>query len=283
MIKKLNKIALIGKTNSGKSTLINSIIGEKITISNRKINTTIEIIIGIKNIKNTQLIFYDTPGSNFLKTNNLSQKKFKIALWEAIEQVDVLIYLVDATKYNYENIKSDISKLCEVKKIVLVAFNKIDLIKNHRILSYIDELKDIKEIKKFFIISGKFNDGINEVIDFLILKSYHSDWLYNNNEITDKDDKYIANECTRNAMLYFLNKEIPYNLNITNKIFKYLKNNDLKIKQIIQISNTRHKSIILGKNGSTIKRIREKSQKDIKKIFNTKIHLYLQIILENDK
>ena len=68
---------------------------KNITISNRKINTTIEIIIGIKNIKNTQLIFYDTPGSNFLKTNNLSQKKFKIALWEAIEQVDVLIYLVD--------------------------------------------------------------------------------------------------------------------------------------------------------------------------------------------
>ncbi len=87
MNKKLLKVALLGKTNAGKSTLINSLIGEKISIVNKKINTTQESIIGIKNIDNTQIVFYDTPGSNFLKTLNLNQKYLKINIWNAIDSV----------------------------------------------------------------------------------------------------------------------------------------------------------------------------------------------------
>ena len=99
MQNKLLKVALIGKTNAGKSTLINSLIGKKVSIINKKINTTQELILGIQTIHDTQIIFYDTPGINFLKTNNISQKKFKINLWEAIDTVDLLLYLVDVFKY----------------------------------------------------------------------------------------------------------------------------------------------------------------------------------------
>ena len=99
----------------------------------------------------------------------------------------------------------------------------------------------------------------------------------------NKDDIYITNECTRNAILKFLHKEIPYNIKIKNTLFKYLKNNDLKIKQSIELDNKRYKPIILGKNGNTIKRIRECSQKDIKSIINNNIHLYLQIDTKNAK
>ena len=94
MPNRLLKIALIGKTNAGKSTLINSFVGEKISIINKKINTTQDLILGIKNIGETQIIFYDTPGSNFLKTTNIFQKKLKINLWEAIESVDLMLYIV---------------------------------------------------------------------------------------------------------------------------------------------------------------------------------------------
>ncbi len=280
---KIIKIALIGKTNSGKSTLINKIVGEKISIINKKINTTQESLIGIKNYKDIQIIIYDTPGINFSKNSKTFNRNLKINLWSSIDEVDILVYIVDILRFNYKHIIQDIIKLSEVKKPILLLFNKIDLIDKNEILPKIDLLKEIKNITFFLPISAKKNIGINKFIKFISLKSYKSKWIYQENEITNKDDIYITNECTRNAILRYLHKEIPYNVKIKNVLFKYLKNNDLKIKQSIVLDNKRYKPIILGKNGNTIKRIRECSQKDIKSIINNNIHLYLQIDIKNAK
>ena len=102
-------------------------------------------------------------------------------------------------------------------------------------------------------------------------------WLYDDQQITNKDDVFISNECTRNSLLKYLHEEIPYRLNVKNIIFKFIKKNELKIKQSIEITNLRYKSIILGKNGQTIKRIRESSQIEISDILKVKVHLYLQV------
>lgn len=283
MQNKLLKVALIGKTNAGKSTLINSFIGEKVSIINKKINTTQELILGIQTINNTQIIFYDTPGINFLKSKNVSQKKFKVYLWEAIDTVDLLLYLVDVIKYNFDTISKDIKKISEVKKPIILVFNKIDLIKTKNILPLIKELKKIGLINDFFIISAKFNKGIKVLSDYLVSKTYNHKWIFKEQEITNKDEIYISNECTRNALLEYLHQEIPYNLEIKNILFRYLKNNDLKIKQSIQLNNHRYKPIILGRKGESIKRIRERSQKDIQNIFGCNIHLYLKVEIKNGK
>ena len=281
--KKIIKIALVGKTNAGKSTLINSLVGEKISIINKKINTTQEPILGIKNINATQVIFYDTPGSNFLKTTNLSQKKLKIHLWQSIDSVDFLIYLIDVVKYNFKEIEKEILKISEVGKPIILTFNKIDLIDNKKILPMIVELKKIDKIKDFFLISAKRKSGIDDFLTYLESKSYLNEWIYKNDEITDKDDIYISNECTRNAILEYIHQEIPYNIKVINNSFKFLKNHDLKIKQSIELLNSRYKAIILGKKGVIIKKIREKSQDDIKNIFNCNVHLYLKVTIQNEK
>jgi len=283
MKKKLIKVALVGKTNAGKSTLVNSFVGEKISIINKKINTTQDLILGILNIDTTQIIFYDTPGSNFLKTSNLLQKKNKTHIWSVIDQVNLILYIIDSSKYNYQDIERDINKISEVNKSIILVFNKIDLIENKKILFYINELKKINFIESFFNISAKYNKGITNLSNYLRTKSITQEWLYKNDEITNKDDIFITNECTRNAILEFLHQEIPYNIKVRSLVFKYLKNQDLKIKQSIELQNERYKPIILGKKGNTIKRIRENSQNAIHKILNCKVHLYLQVNINNDR
>jgi len=283
MKKKLIKVALVGKTNAGKSTLVNSFVGEKISIVNKKINTTQDLILGILNIDTTQIIFYDTPGSNFLKTSDLLQKKIKTHIWSAIDQVNLILYIIDSSRYNYQEIERDINKISEVNKSIILVFNKIDLIENEKILPYIKELKKINFIESFFNISAKYNKGITNLSNYLSTKSITQEWLYKNDEITNKDDVYITNECTRNAILEFLHQEIPYNIKVRSLVFKYLKNHDLKIKQSIELQNERYKPIILGKKGNTIKRIRENSQNAIHKILNCKVHLYLQVNINNDR
>ena len=278
MTSKILKIALVGRTNAGKSTLINRIVGEKISIQNKKINTTQVTVIGIKNIRETQLIFYDTPGSNFLKSLNAQSKNLKTNLWSGIDDSDIILYLVDSKTANSKFLFEQIIKLQEVKKKILIIFNKIDLISNKEILPLTSNLNKNFNIDSFFTISAKQNIGIEDLLNYIDKFSYVSNWVFKDDEITNKDDVFIVGELLRETMLTYLHKEIPYNVNIQTSNFKTLRNNDIKIKQKIIIKQPRYKKIILGKKGEMIKKIREDSQKKMSKIFNAKIHLYIEII-----
>ena len=281
MIQKLLKISIIGKTNAGKSTLINNLVGEIISITNKKINTTEDLIIGITIFKNIQLVFYDTPGLNNIKSINKKNIKMKQNLWNGLNETDLILYLIDITKYDFNEISSNINKLEEIKKPIIIVFNKNDLIEKKLILPKINELNKKFKLQNFFSISAKKILGLDVLKEHLQNKSYQSQWIYEKNEITNKDDIFITNECTRDTILNLIHKEIPYNIKITNKLFKFLKNGDLKIKQNIEIENKRYKKIILGKNGDKIRDIRIKSQSNISKILKTKVHLYINIIKAN--
>ena len=278
MVSKILKIALVGRTNAGKSTLINRIVGEKISIQNKKINTTQVTIMGVKNIKKTQLIFYDTPGSNFLKSLNKQSRNLKTNLWSGIDESDIILYLIDSKTANIKFLFEQIDKLQEVNKKIVVIFNKIDLISNKQLLPLISNLSKNFHIESFFTISAIQNIGIEDLLDYIEKYSYESKWIFKDDEITNKDDIFIVDELLRETMLTYLHKEIPYNVNIETSNFKTLKNNDIKIKQKIIINQQRYKKIILGKKGEMIKKIREESQKKMSQILKAKIHLYLEIL-----
>ena len=272
------RISLVGRTNAGKSTLINRIVGEKISIQNKKINTTQDTIIGIRNIKESQLLFYDTPGSNFLKNLDSQSKKLKKNLWNGIDESDLILYLIDASSINTKFLFEQLEKINETKKKIIVAFNKTDLILNKKLLPIITKISNQFKVESFFTISAKKNIGIDDILKFLKKYTYPSKWEYLNDEITNKDDKFFLSELLRETLLTYLHKEIPYNISIRTTNFKELSKSDIKIKQKILINEKRYKKIILGKKGSMIKKIREECQKKIKSIFKKKIHLYIELI-----
>ena len=277
MKNKIVKISIVGKTNSGKSTLLNQIVGEKISIQNKKINTTQEVIIGIKNIKNIQMLFYDTPGSNFLKSLVSESKKLKVNLWNGIDESDLIIYLIDSKFINLNFLFDQLNKLQEIKKKIIIVFNKIDLISSKKLLPIISKINSKFKIESFFTISALKNNGINELLINLSNYSYPSEWIFSEDDISNKDDLFIINELLRETFLNYLHKEIPYNIKIETTHYKHLKNNDIKIKQKIFINEKRYKKIILGKKGEMIKKIREDCQKKLGQVFQKKVHLYLEL------
>tara|TARA_X000000368_G_C22991000_1_gene694353 strand:+ start:94 stop:939 length:846 start_codon:yes stop_codon:yes gene_type:complete len=281
MINKILKVAIIGRTNAGKSTLLNKIIGEKISIENKKINTTQSMILGVKNINQTQLIFYDTPGSNFLKSLNKESNNLKINLWNGIDESDIIVYLIDSKTTNINFLSDQLEKLQEINKKIIIIFNKIDLITKKKLLPLISILDEKFKIDSFFTISAIKKIGIDEFLNYIKNFSYTSKWIFNDDEITNKDDNFIINELLRETILTYLHKEIPYNVIIKTTNFKTLKNLDIKIKQKIIIKEPRYKKIIIGKKGEMIKKIRERTQKKISQILKAKVHLYIEI-LNND-
>ena len=134
MIKKTLKICLIGKTNAGKSTLLNKIIGETVSITNKKINTTQELTKGIINIKNIQIIIYDTPGISYLKNTHKINKKIKTELWQGINESDIIFFIVDSKNISFKEIVNTLDKINEAKKTIILIFNKIDLINKRKII-----------------------------------------------------------------------------------------------------------------------------------------------------
>ena len=280
MKSKILKISIVGRTNAGKSTLINQIVGEKISIQNKKINTTQETIIGVKNIKDTQILFYDTPGSNFLKNINNQSKKLKKNLWNGIDESDLILYLIDSSLVNMNFLYDQLDKIKETKKKIIIGFNKTDLIENKRLLPIISKINQNYKIESFFLLSAKKYIGIDQLLSQIVKYSYFSNWMYKDDEITNKDVKFILSELLRETLLTYLHKEIPYNIKIITSTYKTLRNSDIKIKQKIHVSEKRYKKIILGKKGNMIKKIREDCQKKIKNLLKKRIHLYLELVIK---
>ena len=214
MTSKILKIALVGRTNAGKSTLINKIVGEKISILNKKINTTQVTVMGVKNIKKTQFIFYDTPGSNFLKSLNKDSRNLKTNLWNGIDESDIIFYIIDSKTINKKFLYEQIEKLQEVNKKIIAIFNKIDLISSKKILPLISQIDKNFQIDSFFTISALQNIYIDDLLNHINNFSYLSKWIYKEDEITNKDDYFIVEELLRESLLTYLHKEIPYNINI---------------------------------------------------------------------
>ena len=271
-------VNILGIPNSGKSTLINTLVGSKISIVSHKVQTTRFCVRGICNFtfedqSQSQVILIDTPGI-FLAKRRLD-KAMVSAAWSELSHSDKVIFIHDATKSLDDSTIDILKKIEKVKVNIILVLNKIDLLIKEALLKKISEFKSHYDFEKIFLISAKNGNGCKELIEYLAYSMPSHPLMYDDEFVSDLPKSILASEITREKLFQSLNKELPYNLMVETE--KWLVNDDesINIQQTIYINKNSHKPIILGKSGQNIKRIGILARKDLEKLFDTKIHLFL--------
>lgn len=268
-------VSIIGKPNAGKSTLLNRVLKQKISIVTPKVQTTRHLITGITTVEDTQFIFIDTPGI-FEPKKNLERAMVRAA-WSSIVSACVVVVILDATKEIDDFQRSIIERLNQSDVEYIILLNKIDLVKDHTAL--ISKMSSVEEfnlkIQKIFCISAKNGDGVDELLSFLQHLAKVSPWLYGEDDVTTLSMRFLAQECTRERLFLALNQELPYHLTVDTESWEVMKNGSVKIRQVIMVGTEGHKKIILGKNGEMIKYIGQNARLSIKEMLNIDAHLFL--------
>ena len=271
-------VTIIGEVNVGKSSLLNILVKKDVSIITHKSNTTNKQIKGIKNYKNSQIVFIDTPGLyiNKGKTN----RNFLSEIWSAVTEADFLCIVIDGnrtvSKVLYQLLEQINEKNIPEKRIIL-AINKIDLISKDKLLKKTKEINEKYEFDKIFIISALKNDGIDDLLNWFTKHLPQKKWSYPPHIISDQTFDQQINEKTREIILLRIHDEIPYSIEVSSDNIINVSKSKLRIFQSIYVHNQRHRSILIGKKGETIKSISIGARKKIEKFTNKKIDLFLEV------
>ncbi len=282
---KAGYITVVGKPNAGKSTLVNKLVGFKVAITTPKPQTTRFNIKGIVTNENAQMIFIDTPGVHTPK-HKMGEYMMK-GVKSAIDTVDVIIYLVDASKPTIDNANEEIMKnIANSNKKVILVINKIDKIEKEKILKIITIYNDyMRQIGGTFAeiipISVYKEDGLDILIKLLEKHLPQGDKIYQDDDITDITERELIEEIVREKALNNLNEEVPHNLMV--EVIKFKKRKGIDKKKVYDIdvdiicSKTSHKGIIIGKDGAMLKKIGSQARVDIEKMLEDKVNLKIWV------
>ncbi|MCX8033704.1 MAG: GTPase Era [Thermodesulfovibrio sp.] len=266
---KFGYVALIGKPNVGKSTLLNTILGEKVSIVTEKPQTTRNKIIGIKNTSNAQIVFVDTPGMHRPK-HKLGEFMVK-QCHEAMELVDMIILMVEPEPPKEADLLI-IEKLRKINKPVILAINKIDTIMKQQLLPLIDLYKDLFPFKEIIPISALKNDGVDRLLDRIISYLPKGEKLYPEDMLTDMTERFIVAEFLREKIIKYTEDEIPYSVAVD--IEKWEESETLlRIGANIYVEREGQKIIIIGKKGEKLKKIATEARLDMERLLGIKIFL----------
>lgn len=272
--------AIIGRTNVGKSTLINSLVGEKIAITTYKNQTTRTAIKAIINRENSQIIFIDTPGIHKPKTK-LGETMLETA-WNAISSVDITLFVVEATSSTIgKGDRMILDKLKELKTKTILIINKMDLVEKEKLLQLIEMYSKEYDFKEIIPISAMNNENTNTILEQIEKYLPEGPKYYEDDEYTDQTVRQLAEEIIREKALKLLDEEVPHGIYVETEkmtLRKTSKQEDIyDIEAVIYCLRNSHKGIIIGKNGAMLKRIGTYSRQDIEKMLDTKVNLKLWV------
>ena len=266
-------VALIGAPNAGKSTLLNALVGSKVSIISHKVQTTRALIRGITIQDQSQLIFVDTPGI-FSPRRRLDRAMVTTA-WSGAHEADIVGVLIDARKGLDEEAEDILRRLGDVKAPKLLVLNKIDIVAKEALLTLANDANKAAKFESTFMVSALTGDGVMDLKTWLAQRVPPGPWLYPPDQMSDAPIRQLAAEITREKLFERLHQELPYHSTVETEVWKELRAGDIRIEQTIYVERESQRKIVLGKGGQTIKAIGEASRKEIADIVEAKVHLFL--------
>jgi GTP-binding protein Era len=266
-------VALIGAPNAGKSTLMNALVGAKVTIVSRKVQTTRALVRGIALEGDTQIIFVDTPGI-FAPKRRLDRAMVTSA-WGGAGDADVIALLVDVRKGITDEVEAILAKLPEARAPKVLILNKTDAIDPPRLLKLAADLNEKHPFKETFMISALKQRGLDLLRTKLAGMMAPGPWLYPEDQVSDAPLRALAAEITREKLFERLHDELPYESHVETELWKEQPDGSARVEQTIFVTREGHKKIVIGEGGRTIKSIGSAARKDIMEAAETKIHLFL--------
>lgn len=274
-------IALAGAPNAGKSTLINQLVGQKITIVTSKCQTTRFNIKGVINIDDTQLIFIDTPGI-FTPSRPLEKGIVKQAR-SGLEEADIICLTIDSTMAKKQDFTSIIKQLKNLDKPVTLLLNKVDIIKEKTVLLDLSQsLNSAYSFDATFMISGKKGSGTKELLSYMQKNALEGPWLFDSEVVSNITDRKLAEEITREVLYYTLGAELPYALEVQTEAWEEKEDGSVKINHVINILKDSQKKIILGTKGQKLKCIGQRAREQLIAVLERPVHLFLYIKVKPD-
>ena len=271
-------VALIGEPNAGKSTLLNRMVGAKVSIVTHKVQTTRARIRGVCMAGQSQIVFVDTPGI-FRPRRRLDRSMVKAA-WGGAADADIVVLLIEAHRGLTEGTRAIIERIAEEMpkgKPVALAINKIDRVKAEVLLALAQKMNEAFPFAKTFMISAERGHGVEDLKDWLAGELPESPWYYPEDQLADLPMRMIAAEMTREKLTLRLHEELPYQLTVETEKWEERADGSARIDQVVYVAREGHKGIVLGKGGETIKAIGAAARAEISEFLGRPAHLFLTV------
>jgi GTP-binding protein Era len=266
-------VALIGAPNAGKSTLVNQLVGAKVSIVTHKVQTTRAIVRGIAIHNDAQIVFVDTPG--IFKPKRRLDTAMVTTAWGGAKDADVILVLIDAERGIKGDADTMLDRVATAGQPKILILNKIDRVNPETLLALTEAANARVEFKRTFMVSALTGSGCKDLLDHLAETLPQGPWYYPEDQISDLPMRQLAAEITREKLYLRLHQELPYSSHVETEKWEEKKDGSVRIEQVIYVERDSQKKIVLGHKGETIRSIGQASRKDIAEILEQKVHLFL--------
>ncbi len=266
-------IAVLGAPNVGKSTLINHVVGTKVSIVSPKVQTTRTRVLGIHLEGPAQIVFIDTPG--IFEPRRRLDRAMVAAAWGGADGADIILLLVDAERGIDRNTRGIMEKLRTSGRKGLLAVNKVDLVRKSDLLKLVSDLNETELFSDTFMISAINGDGVDDLVQNLASRVPQGPWMFPEDQISDMPQRLLAAEITREQLYLQLHQELPYSTTVETETWEQRDNGSIHIRQVIFVQRESQRAIILGKGGQRIRSLGAAARAELKEILDCKVHLFL--------